>query len=128
MPKKIILLAGPTASGKSKLAIKLAKKLKGEIINADSMQTYKEFSTLSSRPSKKDENNAVIKINKTLNLINIMEDIDNPKRAFLELVLIARNTISKLIIMSENFSKYIFFALLNSNKVKGNNVVNQTPA
>ena len=57
MPKKIILLAGPTASGKSKLAIKLAKKLKGEIINADSMQTYKEFSTLSSRPSKKDENN-----------------------------------------------------------------------
>ena len=57
MPKKIILLAGPTASGKSKLAIQLAKKLKGEIINADSMQTYKEFSILSSRPSKKDENN-----------------------------------------------------------------------
>ena len=54
MPKKIILLAGPTASGKSKLAIHLAKKLKGEIINADSMQIYKEFSILSSRPSKKE--------------------------------------------------------------------------
>ena len=52
MSKKIILLAGPTASGKSKLAIQLAKKLKGEIINADSMQIYKEFSTLSSRPTK----------------------------------------------------------------------------
>ena len=52
MPKKIILLAGPTASGKSKLAIQLAKKLNGEIINADSMQIYKEFSVLSSRPSK----------------------------------------------------------------------------
>ena len=52
MIKKIILLAGPTASGKSKLAIKLAKKLNGEIINADSMQIYKEFSILSSRPSK----------------------------------------------------------------------------
>ena len=52
MPKKIILLAGPTASGKSKLAIHLAKKLNGEIINADSMQIYKEFSILSSRPSK----------------------------------------------------------------------------
>ena len=52
MPKKIILLAGPTASGKSKLAIKLAKKLNGEIINADSMQVYKEFSVLSSRPNK----------------------------------------------------------------------------
>ena len=52
LPKKIILLAGPTASGKSKLAIHLAKKLNGEIINADSMQIYKEFSILSSRPSK----------------------------------------------------------------------------
>ena len=52
MSKKIILLAGPTASGKSKLAIHLAKKLNGEIINADSMQVYKEFSILSSRPNK----------------------------------------------------------------------------
>ncbi len=50
MSKKIILLAGPTASGKSKLAIYLAKKINGEIINADSMQIYKEFSILSSRP------------------------------------------------------------------------------
>ena len=50
MSKKIILLAGPTASGKSKLAIHLAKKMNGEIINADSMQIYKEFSILSSRP------------------------------------------------------------------------------
>ena len=52
MSKKIILLAGPTASGKSKLAIYLARKLNGEIINADSMQIYKEFSILSSRPNK----------------------------------------------------------------------------
>ena len=54
MPKKIILIAGPTASGKSRLAIEIAKKIKGEIINADSMQVYKEFSVLSSRPSKID--------------------------------------------------------------------------
>ena len=52
MSKKIILLAGPTASGKSKLAVHLAKKLNGEIINADSMQIYKEFTILSSRPYK----------------------------------------------------------------------------
>ena len=52
MSKKIILLAGPTASGKSKLAIHVAKKINGEIINADSMQIYKEFSILSSRPKK----------------------------------------------------------------------------
>ncbi len=54
MSKKIILLAGPTASGKSKLAIQLAKKLNGEIINADSMQIYKEFLVLSSRPDSKE--------------------------------------------------------------------------
>jgi tRNA dimethylallyltransferase len=54
LPKKIILIAGPTASGKSKIAIDIAKKIKGEIINADSMQVYKEFSILSSRPTKKD--------------------------------------------------------------------------
>jgi len=53
--KKLILIAGPTASGKSKLAIQLAKKINGEIINADSMQIYKEFSILSSRPSNLDE-------------------------------------------------------------------------
>ncbi len=51
MLKKIILLGGPTASGKSKLAIQLAKKINGEIINADSMQIYNEFSILSSRPN-----------------------------------------------------------------------------
>ena len=54
MYKKIILIAGPTASGKSKLAIEIARKIKGEIINADSMQVYKEFSVLSSRPTKID--------------------------------------------------------------------------
>lgn len=54
MPKKIILLAGPTASGKSKLAIQIARKINGEIINADSMQVYEDFSILSSRPSKTD--------------------------------------------------------------------------
>ncbi len=48
--KKIILISGPTASGKSKLSVLLAKKINGEIINADSMQIYREISILSSRP------------------------------------------------------------------------------
>ena len=48
--KKVILLAGPTASGKSKLAIYIAKKINGEIINADSMQVFKEIKILSARP------------------------------------------------------------------------------
>mgnify|MGYP001174305078 CR=1 FL=1 len=47
---KIILISGPTASGKSSFAIKLAKKVKGEIINADSMQVYKQLKILSARP------------------------------------------------------------------------------
>ena len=52
--KIIILLSGPTASGKSSLAIKLAQHYNGEIINADSMQIYKEISILTSKPSLKD--------------------------------------------------------------------------
>ena len=54
---KIILIYGPTASGKSNFAIKLAKKLNGEIINADSMQVYKELKILSARPLKKNYKN-----------------------------------------------------------------------
>ena len=50
---KIILIAGPTASGKSNFALKLAKKIKGEIINADSMQVYKQLDILTARPKKK---------------------------------------------------------------------------
>ena len=49
--KKIILLFGPTASGKSKLALDIAKELNCEIINADSMQVYKEVKILSARPN-----------------------------------------------------------------------------
>jgi len=54
--KKVILLAGPTASGKSKLALQLAKNLNGEIINADSMQVYNEIFILTSRPTLQDTN------------------------------------------------------------------------
>jgi tRNA dimethylallyltransferase len=54
LKSKIILIYGPTASGKSEFAIKLAKKIKGEIINADSMQVYKELKILSARPFQKD--------------------------------------------------------------------------
>ena len=53
LKSKIILISGPTASGKSNFAIKFAKKINGEIINADSMQVYKELKILSARPSPK---------------------------------------------------------------------------
>ncbi len=54
LKSKIILISGPTASGKSNFSIKLAKKFNGEIINADSMQVYKELKILSARPNPKD--------------------------------------------------------------------------
>jgi len=54
LKSKIILISGPTASGKSNFAIKLAKKIKGEIINADSMQVYKELRILTARPINKE--------------------------------------------------------------------------
>ena len=57
LKSKIILVYGPTASGKSNFAIKLAKKIRGEIVNADSMQVYKELKILSARPFPKNYKN-----------------------------------------------------------------------
>ena len=46
-----ILIAGPTASGKSALAVKVAKRVGGAVVNADSMQVYADLSVLSARPT-----------------------------------------------------------------------------
>ena len=56
LKSKIILISGPTASGKSKFAISLAKNINGEIINADSMQVFKELKILTARPNINDAN------------------------------------------------------------------------
>jgi tRNA dimethylallyltransferase len=50
-----ILIAGPTASGKSALALRLAERLGGAIINADSMQVYRDLRILTARPTPEDE-------------------------------------------------------------------------
>lgn len=52
--KKLICIVGPTASGKTNLAIQLANQLSGEIINADSRQFYKELCIGTAKPSKKE--------------------------------------------------------------------------
>lgn len=52
---EIILIAGPTASGKSALAMTLAEKLGGVVINADSMQVYRDLRIITARPSVEDE-------------------------------------------------------------------------
>lgn len=55
MPLPVLVIAGPTASGKSRLAIDVAVALGGEVINADSMQVYRELRVLTARPSPADE-------------------------------------------------------------------------
>ena len=52
---KIILIAGPTASGKSALALALAEKLGGTIVNADSMQVYRDLRIITARPTPEEE-------------------------------------------------------------------------
>jgi len=52
--KKLIVIVGPTASGKTKLAVDLAKKFEGEIVSADSRQIYKEMNIGTNKPTKKE--------------------------------------------------------------------------
>ena len=53
MDNKLIVILGPTASGKSELAVKLAKRFDGEIVSADSRQIYKEMAIATAKPSQK---------------------------------------------------------------------------
>ena len=50
-----LIVAGPTASGKSALALELAERFRGTIINADAMQVYRELRVLTARPTPEDE-------------------------------------------------------------------------
>src|SRR5690349_24940955 len=52
---RMILLAGPTASGKSALALELAAQIGGTIINADSMQVYRDLRIITARPTPEEE-------------------------------------------------------------------------
>jgi len=52
---KAVLIAGPTASGKSELALRLAEDVGGTIVNADSMQVYRDLSALTARPTPEEE-------------------------------------------------------------------------
>ena len=55
MEASVWLIAGPTASGKSALALRLAEEIGGEIVNADSMQLYRDLRVLTARPSADEE-------------------------------------------------------------------------
>lgn len=51
---QVIVIAGPTASGKTKLGVELAKKINGEIVSTDSMQIYKEMNIGTAKPEKEE--------------------------------------------------------------------------
>jgi tRNA dimethylallyltransferase len=70
--KKLIVVLGPTASGKTELAIKLAKKFNGEIINADSRQVYKGMDIGTAKPTKKEMGGVP----------HYLLDVASPKRKF----------------------------------------------
>ena len=72
MLKKLIVILGPTASGKSELAIKLAKKLKGEIVSADSRQVYKGMDIGTAKPTKKERKE----------ILHYLVDIKNPNQIY----------------------------------------------
>ena len=55
---RAVLIAGPTASGKSALALRLAERAGGTIVNADSMQVYRDFRVLTARPTQEEESRA----------------------------------------------------------------------
>lgn len=57
MKPKVIVIVGPTASGKTSASIKLAKKINGEIISADSMQIYKEMNIGTAKPTEDEKEN-----------------------------------------------------------------------
>jgi tRNA dimethylallyltransferase len=72
LKKKLIVVLGPTASGKTELAIKLAKKFNGEIVNADSRQVYKGMDIGTAKPTKKEMEG----------IPHHLLDVASPKRKF----------------------------------------------
>ncbi|MBQ8635613.1 tRNA (adenosine(37)-N6)-dimethylallyltransferase MiaA, partial [bacterium] len=59
MDKKIIVITGATASGKTKISIELAKKINAEIICADSRIVYKNLDIVSAKPTKEEQNGII---------------------------------------------------------------------
>src|SRR3984957_10700986 len=53
--KRVVLIAGPTASGKSALALALAERIGGIVVNAESMQVYRDLRTITARPTPAEE-------------------------------------------------------------------------
>lgn len=89
MDKKILIITGPTAVGKTKCAVKIAKKINGEIISADSMQVYKFMNVGTAKPSLKDRRGIkhhLISIVRPDEEFNVAKFIDLTKKAIQKIV------------------------------------------
>ena len=60
MDRRVIVITGPTASGKSALALALAERHRGTVINADAMQTYDAFPILTAQPSEAERSRVTV--------------------------------------------------------------------
>ena len=75
MKPKVIIIGGPTASGKSNLALELAQEIDGEIISCDSMQVYMEMDIGTAKPTKEDMQKVkhymidIVKPNESFNVV-----------------------------------------------------------
>ena len=75
---KLIVILGPTASGKTDLSIKLAKKFNGEVVSADSRQIYKEMDIGTAKPELTIKNGKII----SENIVHHLLDIKNPNKPY----------------------------------------------
>ena len=100
---KIILISGPTASGKSSFAIKIAKKINGEVINADSMQVYKQLKILTARRNKKAQKNIKNDDSKE----DVTKDDSKEKKNYIKNKFINKGKMRDLNILQNNGEKVV---------------------
>ena len=73
---KVIVICGPTASGKTSLSIELAKKINGEIVSCDSMQIYKYMDIGSAKPTKQEMEDLKTESASCCRVIHILENLE----------------------------------------------------
>ncbi len=81
LPKLIVIL-GPTASGKTELALKLAKRFKGEIVSADSRQIYKEMNVATAKPLQQQKANSKKRMTLIRGVPHYLIDVARPDEQF----------------------------------------------
>ena len=103
MKKNVVVILGPTASGKSDLALYLAEQTNGVIINCDSMQVYNGLRAITARPSRDDENRIPHKLYGYLDLSETNDVLAWRKRAYDEIYTAFANNQTPLVVGGTGF-------------------------